>query len=102
MVTLKCHFQKVTTNSILYQLWSYLPSLNENDSNFCRAGKILSVLWENYQWQDHLKVNIAVKYKVMQMEMKLRSGKNLRQSQSKMVKNFIIDSEMTELLPFKY
>ena len=35
------------------------------------------------------------------MEIKLIAGKNLSQSQSKMVKNFIIDEEIAKLLPFK-
>jgi hypothetical protein len=51
--------------------------------------------------QLNILVKSAVKNKVVQIEIKLSSGKNLSQSQSKMVKNFISDAEMTELLPFK-
>ena len=36
------------------------------------------------------------------MEIKLGSGDNMSQSHSKLVKNFITDAEMTEILPFKY
>jgi hypothetical protein len=36
------------------------------------------------------------------MEKKLSSSDAMSQSHSKMVKNFITDADMTELLPFKY
>jgi hypothetical protein len=36
------------------------------------------------------------------MEIKLSSSDAMSPSHSKMVKNFIADAEMNELLPFKY
>ncbi len=36
------------------------------------------------------------------MEIKLSSSDAMSPSHSKMVKNFITDAELTELLPFKY
>jgi hypothetical protein len=41
-------------------------------------------------------------YKLVQMEIKLKSSDALIPSHSKMVKNFKTDAEMTKLLPFKY
>ena len=44
-----------------------------------------------------IQVKVAVKNKVVQMEINLSSSKKFSQSQSKMVKKrFIIDAEMTE------
>jgi hypothetical protein len=47
-------------------------------------------------------LNGKSKNKLVQMEIKLSSCDAMSPSHSKMVKNFIADAEMTELLQFKH
>jgi hypothetical protein len=47
-------------------------------------------------------VKVAVKNNVEQMKINLSSGKNLSQSQPKMVKNFKIFAKILELFQFNY
>jgi hypothetical protein len=55
---------------------------------------------ENFQWQNQQK--FCQKNKLVQNKIKLSASDAMSPSHFKMVKNFITDAEMTELLPFKY